>query len=201
MGVTRVTIATLFVLVAVTMSAAAGVPSTGPTTVDATFKKLDDRAGTSRASGTLPQWSNPDDRALLEQMWNVPAVLGSAPYTARDLPALLAISVKENVLLKSYVLFSPDVSGQPDPTKNTLQFQDEIARGDAFTARLSAAMLTALGDLVGRMKPGQLTDDKTDNFKEIRIDLIDRAQAAALAVGNTSFKPEKPGDPRRRAGR
>ena len=172
----------ILLLPAVAPGAAAGVPATAAASVDDAFGKLDEKAGRSRVIGTLPRWFVPEDRALLERMWSVPTVLGAGPYGAPDMPALINIREKENVLLNSYLLFSPKPSDEPDRKRNAVQFQDEIVRGEAFAARLSAVMLTALADFAGRFKPDQMTDQRRDGLKQLRLDIVEQAQAAALTL-------------------
>ncbi len=162
--------------------ATAGVPAKAVAGINEAFGKLDEKAGRSRVIGTLPRWFVPEDRALLEQMWSVPGVLGAAPYGAQDMPALINIRDRENVLLNSYLLFAPKPSEEPDRKKNAIQFQDEIVRGEAFAAHLSAVMLTALGDFAAQIKPEQMTDQRREGLKQLRLDIVEQAQAAALVL-------------------
>ncbi len=135
--------------------AAAAPPDAGQR-MNAAFNAAQALARQDRAQGKAPTLDDPRERPVLEQLWDVPALLGHPPYTAADAPLLLTVVNAQVQIMGFYLGFSPDPAHQADAARNTVLFQDEIVRSLAFAARAAAGGVAALTDAAAHMTQEQV---------------------------------------------
>ena len=98
--------------------------------------------------GELPRFADDTDRKMLTAFWDADAIVGSPPYSARDIPALLEILGGLADLLRTYV-FHAEPGKQADTISNEALYQDELVRTLAVLIRVNAAQMEAAADFFG----------------------------------------------------
>lgn len=168
-------------------TARAEVPATAAASIEGAYADFDALAAKTRAEGKMPRWSVPSDRAVLERMFD-PAVLGAAPYTAKDFPPTLKILSKETALLKAYLSFSPDATpAQPD--KNLFLFQDEGARISAMLIRIDAVYVPSIAKLIGAQPPEQQSK-LAPAVAKLNQGIAQELSGASAMIGSTALRDD-----------
>ncbi|WP_131196160.1 hypothetical protein [Lichenihabitans psoromatis] len=174
-------------LIAVPIQARAEVPPNGVAAMTTAYAAMDARARQTRAKGTLPRWSVVSDRAVLEQVWNSPAILGTPPYTAKDVPLLIGIGEQQSAIYKTYVLFSSNPTTLPDMAQNSTLFQDEITRASIMTTMTLAAEAEAIGDFIVHLPPDQMTDVRRQGLKGFRLGMLELISGFTIMLRSPSL--------------
>ena len=131
-----------------------------------------------------PRLSNSQDAPVLEALWNVPAIIGQAPYQASDLPVLMDIIQQQAQVTKAYVSFSADPQKPADTEKNSVAFQDEISRSSAAMVSFIAAALEAAGNYAETVKTDSNGKAQTDTILKLRLGLQQVINGSALMLNN-----------------
>ncbi len=160
----------------------AEVPPSAIAHLNAAFAALDSLARETRTKGLLPRWSVPSDRLVLERVWDAPALLGTPPYSAKDVPLLIEIGEKQSAIYKTYVFFSTDPAILPDTAKNSVLFQDEITRASVMITTSFGAATQAMGDFVEHLKPEEMTDVRRRGLKRFRLGMLELVSGFALSL-------------------
>lgn len=138
----------------------------------------------------LPRISDSKDAPALEALWNVPAIIGTAPYRGTDLPALMDIIQQQAQITKTYVLFSPDANKQPDPERNSIAYQDEISRSSVAMLGFITAALEASEDYALTLEKNDTYQARLAGVQKLRLGLQQVINGTALMLRNPDLKPE-----------
>lgn len=164
-------------------AARAEVPANGQAYLDAAYASVESLLKLYDGKGALPRLSDPVDGKVVADIWNMPAILGNAPYGADDLPALLDIVQKQTRILQVYALFSPDPGRkQPDQAANAVEFQDELTRARAFLLKAAGGALSAINDFSFRLKDDDKTEERARGLRQMRLGLQEIVVGSALAL-------------------
>ena len=142
------------------------------------------RLDESKKTKMPPRLSNSQDAPVLEALWDVPAIIGNAPYLASDLPVLMDIIQQQAQVSKAYVMFSPDPQKQADTERNSTAFQDEISRSSAAMISFIAAALEAAGDYTATLKTDGSDKARSDSIIKLRLSLQQVINGTALMLRN-----------------
>lgn len=164
--------------------AAATVPSGGVDHLNKALQGFIIRLEKTKETKLPPRLSNPEDAKALEALWNVPAIIGQAPYKASDLPVLMDIIQQQAQVTKAYLLFSPDPKKQADTKNNNIAFQDEITRSTASIISFIAAALEAAEDYALIAQSDKNSKAQTDTILKLRLGLQQVINGAALMLSN-----------------
>lgn len=167
----------------------AEVPANGPAYMDASVASVETLIKASQDKPALPRLADPVDGKVLDDVWNEPAILGKAPYTGADIPALLGIVQKQARILQIYTQFSPDRK-PPDLAGNASTYQDELTRSHVFTLKAIAAALQAMTDFDAHLRPEDRTEARLQGLRQMRAGLLEIATGAARALGGPALKPQ-----------
>ncbi|SEG64048.1 hypothetical protein SAMN04488115_10856 [Bosea lathyri] len=168
----------------------AEVPANGAVYMDAAYGAVESLMRAKPGTVTLPRLADPVDGRILADVWNAPAILGTAPYTAASIEALLGIIQKQTQVLQAYLLFSPDPAKQkPDAARNAVEFQDELTRSHEFRLKLVAASLQAMNDFGARLTAEEKTDARFQGLRQMRLGLMEIVTGSALALRNPALRP------------
>lgn len=171
------------------LAARAEVPANGSAYVDASVAAVESMIGVERGQARLPRLADPVEGKVLEDVWNEPAILGAAPYSADDIPALLNIVQKQTRILQIYTLYSPDGGKTPpDTARNTAEYQDELARSHAFLLKVVAASLVAINDFGAHLSKDEKTETRFDGIRQMRLGLQEIVTGVALALRNPALR-------------
>lgn len=174
----------LAITVATALPAAATVPSSGPDNLNKALQSFIVRLEKTKETKLPPRLSNTEDAKVLEALWDVPAIIGQAPYKASDLPILMDIIQQQAQITKAYVLFSPDPQKQADTKNNSIAFQDEITRSSAAMISFIAAALEAANDYASAVKSDSNSKAQTDTILKLRLGLQQVINGSALMLSN-----------------
>ncbi len=174
----------LAITVTAALPAAATVPSSGPDNLNNALQSFIVRLEKTKETKLPPRLSNTEDAKVLEALWDVPAIIGQAPYKASDLPVLMDIIQQQAQITKAYVLFSPDPQKQADTKNNSIAFQDEITRSSAAMIRFIAAALEAANDYASAVKSDSNSKVQTDTILKLRLGLQQVINGSALMLSN-----------------
>lgn len=163
--------------------ALATVPTSGTQHLEKALQGFIQRLDKSRQTKMPPLLSNNEDAKVLEELWNVPAMIGSPPYKATDLPVLMDMIQQQAQISKVYVLFSPDPEKKADTEKNSITFQDEISRSSAVMVSLIAAALDAAEDYAATLKPENVKA-QTGPLLKLRLSLQQVITGTTLMLRN-----------------
>lgn len=162
----------------------ATVPATGTDHLNKALQKFIVRLEETKRTKLPPRLSNSQDAPVLEDLWNVPAIIGQAPYQASDLPILMDIIQQQAQVTKAYVSFSADPQKPADTEKNSIAFQDEITRSSAAMVSFIAAALEAAGDYAETLKTTSNGKAQTDTILKLRLGLQQVINGSALMLSN-----------------
>lgn len=182
----RPSLAILALGIAVTFSSPlqATVPATGTDHLNKALQEFIVRLEETKRTKLPPRLSNIQDAPVLEDLWNVPAIIGQAPYQASDLPILMDIIQQQAQVTKAYVSFSADPQKPADTEKNSIAFQDEITRSSAAMVSFIAAALEAAGDYAETLKTTSNGKAQTDTILKLRLGLQQVINGTALMLSN-----------------
>lgn len=169
-------------------AARAEVPANGQAYLDAALASVESLLRLYDGKGTLPRLSDPVDGKVLADVWNVPAILGKAPYGAADLPALHDIVQKQTRVLQVYALFLPGQGRkEPDLAANAVEFQDEMTRSRVFLLKAAGGTLSAINDFSFKLKEEDKTEARAQGLRQMRLGLQEIVVGAALALRGTGL--------------
>ena len=123
----------------------------------------------SQANGEMPLWANSKWTEMFDRFWNEELTLGTSPYIASDIPALIDVGVRANNILKSFVLFSPQADQQPDTAENSFKFQNEITRSSAYLMKTTVVQLEAITDFLETLPASELTETRQSGLRQMRL--------------------------------
>jgi hypothetical protein len=170
--------------------ARAEVPANGQAYMDAAFTSVESLIKASQTlKPVLPRLADPVDGKVLADLWNVPAILGQAPYAASDISALLDIIQKQTRILQIYALFTPEPGRkEPDQAANAVEFQDELTRSRSFLLKAAGAALPAINDFAAKLQPEEKTDARIRGLREMRLGLQEIVVGSALALRSPGLR-------------
>jgi hypothetical protein len=170
--------------------ARAEVPANGQAYMDAAFTSVESLIKASQTlKPVLPRLADPVDGKVLADLWNVPAILGQAPYAASDISALLDIIQKQTRILQIYALFTPEPGRkEPDQAANAAEFQDELTRSRSFLLKAAGAALPAINDFAAKLQPEEKTDARIRGLREMRLGLQEIVVGSALALRSPGLR-------------
>ena len=174
--------------------ARAEVPANGQAYMDAAFTSVESLIKASQTlKPVLPRLADPVDGKVLADLWNVPAILGQAPYAASDISALLDIIQKQTRILQIYALFTPEPGRkEPDQAANAVEFQDELTRSRSFLLKAAGAALPAINDFAAKLQPEEKTDARIRGLREMRLGLQEIVVGSALALRSPGLRDANP---------
>lgn len=158
-----------------------------PDGIDHLNKALQDfivRLEKTKETKLPPRLSSSEDAPALEALWNVPAIIGQAPYKASDLPVLMDIIQQQAQITTAYTQFSPDPKKTADTKNNSIAFQDEISRSTASMISFIAAALEAAEDYAAVIQTDKNSKAQTDTILKLRLGLQQVINGAALMLSN-----------------
>lgn len=162
----------------------ATVPASGTDHLNKALQDFIVRLEETKRTKLPPRLSNSQDAPVLEALWNVPAIIGQAPYQASDLPVLMDIIQQQAQVTKAYVSFSADPQKPADTEKNSVAFQDEISRSSAAMVSFIAAALEAAGNYAEAVKTDSNDKTQTDTILKLRLGLQQVINGSALMLNN-----------------
>lgn len=169
------------------LAARAEVPANGAAYMDASVAAVESMIKVERGKASLPRLADPVDGKVLADVWNADAILGKAPYSAADIPALIGIVQKQGRILQAYTLYSPSQDKAPDPARNTVEYQDELSRSHAFMLKAVAASLQAVNDFGANLSKDEKTEARFDGLRQMRLNLQGIVTGAAQALRNPAL--------------
>ena len=172
------------------LAARAEVPANGPAYMDASLASVVSLAQAGRGKLKLPRLADPVEGKILDDVWNVQAILGSAPYIGSDIPALLGILQKQAQLVTLYTQFSPDGRSKPNPAANAVEYQDELTRTHEFMLKVVAAALQAMNSFGASLAPEEKTEQRFQGLRQMRVGLQEIVTNAALALRAPGLRPD-----------
>lgn len=170
------------------LAARAEVPPNGSAYMDAAFAAVETMIKASEGKPRLPRLADPVEGKVLEDVWDVPAILGKKPYTGADIPALLNIVQKQTRILQAYTLFSVDRK-PPDTARNVVEFQDELTRTHVFLLKAVGASLQAINNFGAHLQADEKTDARFKGIRQMRLGLLEIVAGGSLALRNQGLTP------------
>lgn len=170
------------------MPAQAQVPASGADTLNSAMQGFIIRLEAAKQQKILPRLSNSQDAKALETLWDVPAVIGSGPYRATDLPVLMDIIQQQAQVTKTYVLFSPGTDKEPDAARNSAAFQDEISRSSVAMLGFIAAALEAADDFAVTLKKDDDYKGRLAGLLQLRLGIQQVINGTALMLHGPDLK-------------
>ncbi|MGQ5717427.1 hypothetical protein [Pseudochrobactrum asaccharolyticum] len=164
--------------------ATATVPPGGTEYLNKALQGFIMRLEKSKETKLPPRLSNTEDAKVLEALWNVPAIIGQAPYKATDLPVLMDIMQQQAQITTAYTQFSPDPQKQADTKSNSIAFQDEIIRSTAAMISFISATLEAAGNYASSAPADKNGKAQTDAILKLRLGLQQVINGSALMLSN-----------------
>lgn len=172
------------------LAARAEVPANGLGYMEASAASVLSLAQAGRGKPRLPRLADPVEGKVLDDIWNVQAILGSPPYIGSDIPALLGILQKQAQLVALYTQFSPDASAKANPEANAVQYQDELVRMHEFMLKVVAAGLQAMNSFGAALAPEEKTEQRFQGLRQMRVGLQEIVTNAVLALRNPGLRPD-----------
>lgn len=168
----------------------ATVPVSGAEHLNTALQGFITRLEEAKKLKLLPRISNSKDVPVLEALWDVPAIIGTAPYRATDLPILMDIIQQQAQVTKTYVLFSPDAGKLPDTDRNSVAFQDEISRSSVAMLSFIAAALEASEDFAQALTKDDTYKARLAGVLKLRLGLQQVINGTALMLRSPDLKPD-----------
>lgn len=173
---------------AATLPARAVVPVGSTEHMTGALQGFISRLEEAKQANLLPQLSNSKDAPVLEALWDIPAIIGSAPYHATDLPILMDIIQQQAQIIQIYIVYTPDQSKKPDIAKNSIAFQDEISRASVAMLSFSAAALQAADEFASNLKQDGSDKARIEGLVKLRAGLQQVINTTALMLRNPDLK-------------
>jgi hypothetical protein len=169
----------------------AEVPANSVAEVKAAYAEMDTLAKSALQSGSLPVYSDPAAKPVMDRLWN-PGLAGKSPYSGADIPALMEIFQIQNTVLQSYAFFAKP-GEKPDVERNTALFQNEIARNNEAILALSAAFPEAFEDFWNKLPESEKTDVRRDGIRKVKGGSIEflTGQMQMLSSSGLAEEPAK----------
>lgn len=170
-------------------AARAEVPANGAAYIEASVAAVESMMRVEPGKTSLPRLSDPVAGKVLEDVWNEGAILGKAPYTGADIPALLNIVQQQTRILQAYTLYSPAPGKTPpDTARNVVEYQDELAHSHAFLLKAVSASLEAINNFGANLSQDEKTDARFQGLRQMRLGLQEIITGVALALRNPALR-------------
>lgn len=172
------------------LAARAELPANGAGYMDASFAAVVSLTQGTGGKARLPRLADPVEGKVLDDVWNVKAILGSGPYIGSDIPALIGILQKQAQLVTLYTQFSPGGSAKPNPAANEREYQDELTRTHEFVLKAVAAALQAMNSFGASLTQDEKTEQRFQGLRQMRAGLLGLVTSAAGALNNPGMRPD-----------
>ncbi len=137
----RAALAAILLIFMINTSVYAETTATAVTKMNAAYAAFKERALQRYKAGTLPLLSNADDAPVLKQIWDVDAIIGSPPYSEKDILILSDLIKIQDEIITDYGVLSGNTKLYPMG-----RAAEGIVHSTVATLKISSALFLALKD-------------------------------------------------------
>ena len=167
------------------MTAATGRAEVSPGAVSAfhaNHAQFEALLAETRARGTLPRLSEPQEAPVLNRLWDVGMLFRRPPYTLDDLSPLLDVMEKQHMVLRTYLTHASDPQARPNLALNFVTFQDEVSQALAAQINGWGAVIAARNDMLRYPSPETLAADDQAKLRDFRTSVLEVIGRAVLLL-------------------
>jgi hypothetical protein len=152
--------------------------------VQPSFQAMDER---HQAAPTYPSLETAEDAAVLGQIWDRPALLGTPPYTAKSIVPAIEILKIQNMVLRSFRLH-PE---HDDPAQRSGALNEDISvRAHVMIVHTTAAVAQAAQAFVESTQEDALTEKQRAGVRTMRAGFTSLHAQLISALQHYRYKPQ-----------